>query len=230
MRPTLYGGPLLILLWQTAPMSIQQDPSGRIDISLGYGAGQYEVRRYSCAGDYLGADPHPFRSVTAHADVRPSRDIRLSGFAGTYSHAGQVGTMYGFVGAAESRYVGFGMGAAFGYAEDAVPSLYLRFGNIDRAHFRTDIASPNAAFPITGDLRIGIGFNQGVQPGPRGIVGVSTPNLGADGTIGLGPFLELTFPAYDQFGLSLHGVYRPSREYTDWALGIAGHYFFPIHR
>ncbi len=230
MRPTLLSGPLLVLMWQVAPISVQQDPGGKLHVSLGYGTGQYEVRRYSCAGDYLGAEPQPFSSATAHADLWPDRRFRLSGFAGRYTQAGNYSAMYGIAAAAEFQHVGFGGGKAYGYAGEDIPSVYLRFGNIDKAHFRFDAAYPGAAFPSTGDVRFGIGFNQGLRPGVRWNVGLSVPNIGADGTVGLGPYLEITVPTYERFGISVHGAYRPSREYTDWSLGIAGRYDIPLRR
>lgn len=228
MRLALLNGPLLVLLWQTAPISVQQDLGGKLHVSFGYGTGQYEVRRYSCAGNYLGADPQPFSSVTAHTDLWPNHRFRLSGFAGRYSNSAQHNPIYGAAAALEFRRVGLGFGRAFGYSEDAIPSLYLRFGDIDKAHFRFDVAYPSAAFPVTGDLRLGVGFNQGVKGGSRGVFGISVPNTYANGTVGTGPFLEITVPTFDRFGISLHGVYRPSREYTDWGLGVAGHYMLPI--
>ncbi len=54
-----------------------------------------------------------------------------------------------------------------------VPSFYLRFGTLDRAHFRTELFAPSPVSGVTGWFRSGVGFNQFRRGRVSGFAGVA---------------------------------------------------------
>jgi len=232
MRPTLLGGPLLILLWQVAPVQVQPDSTGRYRVSLGFGTGQFEERSLNCAGDVVSARPVDFRSGGAQLDVWPTDWVRVSAFGGalsspsgeTFDFAGPFG---GAVVAVERRTVGIGAGVAQISGDDGItaPSGYLRLGNIDLAHFRFDFLAPSPTFGTTGIIRMGVGFNQGHLRGLSGFLGLGV-GLYSDESHTGGLFGEFSIPAGRQFDIALRGAWRPSYQYADWGTSIGGRYIW----
>jgi hypothetical protein len=229
------AGPLILLAWQAAPIAVQSDSTGRVRISVGYGAGQYEARHYNCAGELIGADPHQISSGGVQVDAWPERRLRVSGFAGRVADEGVSGAFGGFQGAVEGQIVGLGLGYVWVPGTDplysnrqAYPSVYLRLGDIDAPHFRFDLGPPSAAYPGTGWLKMGIGFNQGHLRRTSGYFGLGLGGIGpdTDGEVGVGPYVDLILPAWREFDLALGGAWRPSRQYNDWSLTVGGRYAF----
>lgn len=227
MRPQILSGPLILLLWQAAPVSVEPDSTGRYRLSLGYGAGQYEYRTLNCAGEVVSAKPVEYHTAGAQVDVWPGDRWRLTGFGGYLS-----GSPYGgFLLAAEGQNFGVGAGMVRiptgfeDWGSGDLPSLYLRLGSIDKVHFRTDVFSPSPVFGTTGWVRLGLGFNQGHLRGVGGLFGWGVGPYSDQSHMG-GPFGELRIPAGNRFDLMLRGAWRPSYEYADWSLGIGGRYNF----
>jgi hypothetical protein len=224
MRLSLLRGPMLLLLWQTAPVSFQQDSAGRVQIALGYGAGQFEQRDLSCAGDVLSANAVPFTARGAQIDAWPATAVRITAVGGALTSGEQTVGFGGFQVALEGPGAGIGLGAAAlpwsALDQDLgriMPSLYLRAGSRDGGHFRIDLAPPTPTPGATGDLlRMGIGVNQGLRHGVRGFFGVSVSPLFDESHVG-GIFGELEFPVTRQLDLGLAGSWRSSETYDDAA-------------
>ncbi len=222
--------PLLLAVWQVAPYSVAEDSTGRVQISLGYGSGQYEYQTFSCSGERLTSTPVDFQTAGVEVEAWPTDRLRLSGFGGRISTLEHNGPYYGLQIAREWRAVGLGVGVAHvpgsGDFEEGmtVPTLYMRFGDLHAAHLQLDAFSPSPTFGTTGWLRTGIGFRAGRGRRVRGLFGVAfgpysypddpTPRL----------FGELDLPVYRGLDLSLRGSYRQGVEIPQWAGGVALRY------
>ena len=225
-------GPLLLLLYQTAPVNIQQDSLGRYRIGIGYTTGQWESEEFSCEGQLLSATPVRHHSAGVQVDVWPDNHLRLSAFGGTTSQSiGEtqsasnplVESFAGGYGGALVAYEGqkFGLGAGFthlsNYETPTSFANYLRIGNIDKAHFRWDVMTPNPALPSVTWARVGLGFNEGHLRKPGGFVG-----------LGFGPFAynskaaftgELHYPLARHLTGQVHGLFGPGEASDQWNLG-----------
>ncbi len=235
MKTALLTGPVLLLVYQTAPIHVAPDSSGRYRLSFGYGEGQYEMQHFNCAGELTGVDAMPFRTTGVQMDAWPSDRVRLSGFGGSITEGGRARGYGGLVLALEQQSWGVGGGGVrmggrttHGGSGVTYPSGYLRFGNIDRLHFRTDMLAPSPVYPSAGVMRLGLGYNQGRLDGVGAFLGLSVAGTDPepDGEVGTGPFGELRVPVAGGFGLLLQGAWRPSRQFPDWGLGVAGSYEF----
>ena len=154
MQLNILRGPLLLLVWQVAPVEVQPDSNGRYRVSFGYGRGQYEARQLNCAGNVVSARPVGFQASGAQVDAWPTTRIRFSAFGGVLSmdRGRYDGPFGGLLIAAEGQHVGIGAGPVHVSGSDSFtgPSLYLRLGNIDRPHFRFDVLPPSPTFGTTG--------------------------------------------------------------------------------
>ncbi|HXV86046.1 MAG TPA: hypothetical protein VD793_05070 [Gemmatimonadales bacterium] len=227
MRADLFKGPFLLLLWQVAPVQVQTDQAGRVQLSLGYGAGQFENRDLSCTGDILQVDPVPFKAGGAQLDYWPGAGTRVSAFGGGAS-GGTDDVWGGFQVAAEGRWIGAGIGLVHAPFEDMeqVPSTYVRLGSRDRFHFRAETFPPTTAIGVTGDvLRMGVGYNRGLTRGPRGFVG-ATIGPYADEHGGSGIFGEFELPVAGGLDLSLAGSLRESTVFSDGGFRAGVRYHF----
>lgn len=224
MNTRILAGPALVLLYQLAPVDIEPDPVGRYRLTFGYGAGQFEHRQLNCAGDVVSAAPVDFRSLGVQADAWPANALRLTGFGGLEG-PGHEELFGGLQAAGEARYVGLGLGVsrslyAVGDEQGTVyPSVYLRLGDLDGAHFRMDFWHPNPTFGATGVARLGIGFNQGRMSGASGFLGMSVGPYGDESHVG-GLFGELYFPLAGGLDLLTAGSWRPSHSYADYGLAL----------
>ena len=225
MRFNLMTGPLLLLAMQISPVDVYQDSRGRVRLSVGYGAGRYVDRKFSCSGDLLSSTPVPYETYGARVDYWPAPRFRLSGFAGETSlGTGFNGGPFGGVLVAfEGRSAGIGLGVTRFSIEDvrgainydssgsvfaaANPAGYLRFGSIDHAHFRFDFYHPSSTFGTTGLARIGVGFNAGLRTGTSGFFGLEAGPSSDQSSVG-GAFGELFVPI-QQFDLGLRGFLQP---------------------
>lgn len=235
MRLALFKGPLLLLAWQVAPVSVGPDSTGKFQLGLGWGGGQFENRSLSCEGDVLSTTAVPFNAGGAQLDYRPSGTARLSAFGGFMTQRGGHSGWGGAQAALEARIVGVGVGIASVQFEDisgggitgAVPSLYLRFGSRDRVHFRADSFYPTYAMGTTGDvLRIGVGFNQGMHHGKRWFVGLSASPYSDESGYGGGVFGEFEAPIAPRIDLSLGASWRNSKEEFDGGARVGLRYHF----
>jgi hypothetical protein len=218
MRLASIRGPLLLFVWQTAPVSVQSDSAGKLQLSLGWGVGQFEKRSLSCSGEVLSAEAVPFNAGGAQLDYWPSSNTRLSVYGGGLRQFGTTSSWGGIQAAIEGRRVGFGLGIARMPFEDvygAAPSAYLRIGSRDHVHFRMDAFHPTTAVGTTGDVfRMGVGFNRGLRRGRRGFVGFGVGPYADESHLG-GLFGEFETPVASRIDLSVGGSWRPSAAVFD---------------
>ena len=229
-------GPLLLLLYQAAPVSVQHDSLGRYRISVGYATGQWENEEFGCDGQLISATPVRHHSAGVQIDAWPADHIRLTAFAGKASQSigvtqsadseyGQpfVEPFAGGYGGVQLAYEGqkAGLGVGMTHLNTGQGSLqfapYLRIGNIDRTHFRLDVMTPNPALPSVSWARMGVGINNGHLRGPGGFVGV-----------GFGPFDynnkaaflgELHFPIARGLAAQVHGLAGEGELNGQWSIG-----------
>jgi hypothetical protein len=227
----LLHGPLLLLLYQTAPVTVERDSLGLYRLTLGYAAGQWQDEDFSCDGQLINATPVAFQSVGGQLDVWPDRSVRVTGFAGAtrdrHADTPDPSAVTGWTGfhGIQFAYEGRSVGAGLGLAETATldgglaPSLYLRFGDIDRVHFRTDMMPPSAMFPTAGWGRIGAGYNAGHLRRAGGFLG-----------IGVGPadysekvvfFGELRLPVGRHLTSQFNGLIGPGARDAQFGGGVA---------
>ena len=247
MHLASYKGPLLLLAWQIAPVSVGPDSAGRFQVAVGWGGGQFEDRSVDCNGDVVSARPVPFNSGGLQLDYWPSNQVRLSAFGGMLTEMrpfwvgdtlteNRVRSGWGGAQAAlESRYVGLGLGVASvpfqslteGNAHGTHPSAYVRFGSRDHVHFRADFLHPTTALGATGDvLRFGVGFSQGLRRGKRGFFGFSFSPYTDESGHGGGLFGEFETPIAGRVDLSVGGSWRPSVEEFDGGIRAGLRYHF----
>ncbi len=229
MRGLCLRGPVLLLIWQIAPVGVERDSTGRVQVTFGFGGGQFEERSLNCSGDVVDSWSVGFRTAGAQLDAWPDRRFRLSAFGGLYMEEDRDGPHGGFQVAAEGQKVGLGLGAAhspFRELGGAVPSGYLRFGNIDRPHFRAEVFPPNPMLGAGGDVfRLGVGFNKGQLHGANGFLGVSAGPY-ADQAYLAGIFGEVYQPVGRRLDLGVTGSVRPAAGHLDGGLGVALRYHF----
>lgn len=230
-------GPLLLLLYQAAPVNVQTDSLGRYRIGVGYAAGQWENEEFSCDGQLISATPVKHHSVGVQVDAWPDKQIRITGFGGvTRSTAGTTvatdpgysspfidlydGTFGGGLIAYEGRKAGIGIGPTrLPGAGGLRTAFYLRVGNLDAAHLRMDVMTPSPALPSVGWGRIGIGFNEGHLRRVGGFMGVG---FGPPDYSSKAAFIgELNVPVVRHLTAQLHALGGPGENATQWNLGAA---------
>jgi hypothetical protein len=203
-----------------------------LQVTFGYGAGQFENALYGCEGDFISSEAIPFQSAGMLAEYWSSSALRLSLSGGG---AWLDGTSYGMVGgqaAYEGAGFGFGIGAVrtpFPDSPPFSPSIYLRIGNVENIHFRMDSYYPSYGLGMTGDaFRIGMGANRRSQRGVSSFFGLSgTPySIAEMGGMVFGPFGEFTVPLSGRNALSFAFRLRPWEEHVDAAAGIGLRYRF----
>jgi len=214
-----------VLLWQTAPLPQPSDDStGRFRLSLAGGTGRWEDAQFDCDGNLVSAQPVPVTSYGARADAMLTPTVRatVSGGAASAREYGATERHGGFGAgqiALEGSRVGFGMGVSVNPLLDggAHPNFYLRLGNADGAHFRTDAFEPSEAAYLQPEVRIGVGFNTGSVRRVGGFVG-----------LGFGPYFDqasqtvVTGDLYIPVGkadLLLRAQGGPGAGLAQWGLG-----------
>src|SRR5262245_16283520 len=239
-------GPLLLLLYQAAPVSVQQDSLGRYRVSAGFATGQWENEEFSCDGQLLSATPVRHRSAGVQLDAWPDNHVRLTAFGGKASQSlGATSSTdpqyYPFVEplagpyagaqlAYEGQKFGFGLGITkiSGTEESPFPAIYIRAGNIDKRHLRMDAFTPNPALPSVAWGRIGIGVNGGHVRGAGGFIGLGLgpPDYNTKAAL-LG---ELRFPVARRVMAQFHGLLGPGEKNTQWSFGTGLQYDFGSRR
>ena len=190
-----YRGLLVIVLWQAAPVGVDQ--YGRTRLGFGVGRGTLEFANFDCEGTLIEAQTVHFTTAAAEVEhwIAPGK-WRLHGAVG-YQWSDSL-SIRGPIGAAlvsyDARKFGIGGGLAFVPDEsiqvvtdpntpptpttnvEPYPSLYLRIGNRDRLHFRTELFAPSVQTPM---LRLVIGYNQFASQRPSGAIGFG--KIGVEG-------------------------------------------------
>jgi len=238
----LAHGPLLLLLYQAAPLGVQQDSLGRYRVSVGYGTGQWEHEQFSCDGELLSSTPVRHHSAGAQIDAWPNRQLRLTAFAGTtrstvgatiatdpdYSSP-YIERYDGRFGGALMAYEGQKVGVGIGPTRLPGPggtrtAYYIRLGKLDAGHLRIDVMSPNPALPSMSWGRIGIGVNNGHLRRVGGFMGVGFGPPGYNDKVGL--VAEMHFPIVRHFTGQLHALTGSGENATQWNLGVGLRYDF----
>jgi hypothetical protein len=241
MYPRYLNAPLLLLLWQVAPVDVVRDDGGRLRVSVAGGAGEYAFQNYDPVPGG-GCYGFPGRSSRTEARDYESRGVSLIVWAKNtiriLTAAGSVkddtGERRGAFGAAqavlEKEKFGVGLGlASFGGQERIVePSASARLGPLDGLSLRADYRQPEAGMGLIGGPRVGIGFNQGTRRRGNFFVGIATTPV-PDGAKRVGGFVELGLPLGfldRKAGISVRrfmsGVYHGNQERRIFSLGIGG--------
>lgn len=228
-RARLLHGPLLLLLYQVAPITQQRDSLGRTRLTVGFGAGRFENERFDCSGSLISAARVPYSSGGAQLDLWPSRRFRITGFGGsfhpvpdsvsTYLTRDYNGPFLGGQVAYEGQRFGLGMGwgGVLGHDALSAPTFYMRLGNMDAVYLRAEAMPPSATFPSAGWLRAGFGFQEGHLRQPSGFIGVELPppyNSKAQ----FGGYLR--FPVARHISLSVDGMLGPGARYTQGGAAV----------
>lgn len=237
------NAPLLLLLWQVAPVDLKRDDHGRVKISFGAGGGNYTFRDapgyapgVDCTGEsYEGRDPYTeadtYTSVGGSAEAWATSTLRLQGAYGQITDGS--GERNGKFGAAqavlERRKFGVGLGvAAFGGTRGALhPSASARVGSLEGLSLRADYYNPDAGMGLIGGPRIGVGY-QGNSMKPRFLAGMATTPV-PDSIRRAGGFIEFAVPLrlFDvRTGLSLSAFISGTRAGNEdkriMAVGVGG--------
>ena len=261
MTRSIATGPLLLLLWLAAPVSVVQDSTtSRVRLSFGYGAGTYhsKVEQMSCqTGEVtqVSTKDGSWTTRTAEVEAWPTRTIRTNVVATQLRPGGGAEDRWATTGlvAAEWHQVGVGAGLVHGSGADpfTAPVVYVRVGDLDKRHFRVELAVPEPPVPARTWLRIETGKNLGRRRGARWIAGVATILPGAqwltgvptsvsgngdshvalfgDAFVPLGhpaSPVELKLSAQVGFGDVYHESIGANGTYTSWQFGAGVRYSF----
>ena len=211
----------LLGIWALLPpVAIQSNEDGKWSIEVGAGAGQYEVVTRSCSGEVLSSRPVEFVTGGTVVEYEVS-NVRFDLFGGGTSVPGELerdGLFLGGLVAYEWTGVGLG-GGVVRLPSGSAPSIYLRLGNRDRVHFRTDFLAPNPTPGITGLFRAGVGFPIGSTRALAGFSAFRGLDLDRVSDWG-GLFAEFGVPLGRVWEARLAGSVHNREEYADWAVGI----------
>jgi hypothetical protein len=211
----------LLGIWALLPpVAIQSNEDGKWSIEVGAGAGQYEVVTRSCSGDVLSTRPVEFVTGGAVVEYEVS-NVRFDLFGGGTSTTGEWerdGLFLGGLVAYEGTGVGLG-GGVVRLPSGPAPSIYLRLGNRDRVHFRTDFLAPDPTPGVTGLFRAGFGFPIGSTRALAGFSAFRGLDLDEASDWG-GLFAELGVPLGGVLEARLAGSVHFPEEHADWAAGI----------
>ena len=151
----------------------EADGSVRWSVSGMASGGQWEDASFDCDGNLTASEAVKYRDVGARVDIEDvrsgfrftavggsARQTRGTGGPGTSSYSQSVATYGGMV-AWEGRRLGIGGGVLRDEGGASVPSLYLRLGQREHAHFRMDVEPLSETRLASGGYRSGIEFKNG---------------------------------------------------------------------
>lgn len=224
---TRHRGLLVVVLWQTIPVGL--DEQGRTRISFGFGGGQLEYARTACDGSLIESDGVAFKTaagsvehwigengrLTVAAGHQWSDSISANGWYGAGSISIElqkfgIGGGVGFIPAEDENYPdGYGQPGVVVQKLQPVPSAYLRVGNKDAVHVRTELYPPSVHTSAQA-WRVVVGFNQSDLTRPSGYVGLGAiVTSGSEGSTGLvGGFSR---PLSSKIGIGAHGFASPGK-------------------
>jgi len=237
------GGPLVLVLWQAAPVSTQVDELGRTRVTFGYAKGRVEDYFVDCSGNRIGSQEYAYDALGGLIDVWPSDEVRLSAFAGRRSSTPELDpadyppgaipseastrsfAQYGGQVAMEWRNFGIGAGVSTGrrdpFEGQTVPNFYLRAGNIDGLHARLDFNQPDETYREPDNLRTGLASHMGLLRGVSWFAGLNTCYCGEDyQTAG---FVNATVPLTRNLDVVGKGLYGGP---ATWVFGVSGRVSF----
>jgi hypothetical protein len=217
-----YRGLLVVVLWQTVPNPVFVDSTGRVQLSFGVGAGQWESVRTDCSGNVGGTSARRFQGAGGEIDAWPTRSIRLTGFAGDVDSDTALwrGAYYGGLGALELQHFGIGGGVAALPGGARVPVDYLRIGNRDVVHFRFELTPPAPPVDGAGAVRLGLGYGLGHLRRPGGQAGIALCQARCDGNSSAAGYVEFALPLGSALDLQLRALAGPGRDYANTGIGV----------
>jgi len=238
------NAPLMLLLWQVAPLDVRRDEGGKVRVSFGGGGGRFTFQDnpgfpagVDCAGDYYPESP-PSTSATNYesgglsAEVWARNTLRIRAAIGAITDPSgeRQGSFRAAQAVVERRTYGLGLGLASfdGTKAGLKPSGSARFGTVDGLSLRADYYTPEAGMGMIGGPRIGVGLNQGGSRMVRILIGMATTPV-PDSARRAGGFIELAVPLWpltSRAGLSfngfLSGVRRGFEDKQIYSLGLGG--------
>ena len=199
------NAPLLLLLWQIAPLRHRDD--GRFRLSVGAGTGEYSFQDYGgspggvdCAGEGYGPTAPYTESATFYsrgvaAEAWPHEQVRVHAAFGDVKDEGfgRTGDFFAFQTVWERRNFGLGLGIATLPGSELEPSLSARVGLLDAFSLRADYRQPGSTMGLMGGPRVAVGWNQGTNRRSSVLAGLAT-TPGPDSARRAGAFLELSAP------------------------------------
>lgn len=233
----LWNAPLFLLVFQVAPVQAHLDQNGRIQVGVGFSAGQFEDREFSC-GSLVRRSPVTYRAIGGQADVWASRSLRISAGGGMLRSSSDSiavnlpkGAFGSILVAYEGKNFGFGGGVTARPGRSiqfsqystppgakkpsrVLPSGYLRFGRADKVHLRFDDNASSAPGALPG-YRLGVASGYSERWQSRWFAGF----LGQERTSGIG--WELGFPLGRRLEPVIHGSASLSKYSPGWSLGLA---------
>ena len=218
-KTTRFRGLLVLVLWQAAPVGV--DEYGRTRVGFGFGAGRIEYTTLTCEGDVVESQTVGYTIVGANLEHWLSaRRILLRG-SGGYSWSDTLNLNGPFGALTLSReWQGFGIGGGVAIVPEPnygsavttrgtqiYPSIYLRAGNRDKIHFRTEVFPPLLQTHVV-PWTLMVGYNQ-FGRGKSGALGFGL--IGTDNSSG-GALAEGFLPVSRNADLGLSGFLSPGRE------------------
>lgn len=212
MRLMRYKGLLAVAAWQLAPVTVQQDTTGDVQVVVGFAAGRYEEVITTCEGDVVESARVPFGGGGISVEYLPTERARVTGYGGWVSNdepAGYEPWDGAYLGGQlrlDWRYLGIGGGPTLWPGElGLVPNAYLRLGSREELHVRFDAFSPAPPLGATGLVRLGVGYNDGIRRGPRVFGGLAPCNAACVEGSG-GAFLDVGWPVSESLDLEAGGL------------------------
>ena len=232
-----YRGLMVLVLWQAVP--IGTDQYGRTRFGIGAGAGQLEYTTISCEGDVLEAETVGFQNIAGEVEhwLVPGR-LRIHASAGhQWSDSMTANGVFGTTLLAYERQR-FGIGAGVtlvpgskwfhvedyssgGYHPDnqVLPSGYVRIGNRDRIHFRTELFPAGVVSPAEA-WRAVLGVNQFDSRKPSGFIGMGAILAAWEENESTGIVGELTAPIAPNVAVGAHAFASPGRRHPQTGLTL----------
>lgn len=221
-----YRGLMVLVLWQTVPVPLRVDSTGQIQLSFGGATGQWEEVQTDCDGNVVHTEPHHFKGVGARMDAWPDRNLRVTGFGGRFDSEDPhwSGGYLGAMTALELQH--FGIGAGIAHMPNSFtpnwPVGYLRIGNRDVLHFRTEITPPGPPMATAGTVRTGLGFGLGHQRRVNGQFGIALCHAPCDDDSGQASLYgELGIPVGSTVDLELKGLAGAGQHDPNTGLAVA---------
>jgi hypothetical protein len=174
MRARHLAAPLVLLYWQLGPLPQPvAEPDGSVHWSVsGMAAtGQWEDADFDCDGNLTGSEAAKFNDIGGRVDVETPQGIRFSAAGGSARQSFEtdvVGATYdqsvvtfGGLVAWEGQHIGLGGGIVRDQDGENLPSVYLRIGRREVAHFLMEVEPMSETRMMSGVFRSGVGFKQG---------------------------------------------------------------------
>lgn len=226
---------MVLALWQAVPVGT--DEYGRTRIGIGAAAGRLEYSVLDCDGNVLESDLVGYQQVSAQVEhwLAPTQGLVRASAGYSWSDSlGMSGPFGALTISREGKHFGFGGGIALVHDYDwsdavgpggveltpdrgvaVMPSVYLRFGNRDRIHVRTELFTPG---PHTAFIpwRLMLGYNQFNQSRPS--YGLGFGLIGSQDQVSGGVVAEGFWPVSRNAQAGFEGFVSPGDAQTQTGL------------